>query len=256
MGEARLKVVLLRATPDADEITAMAARLCYSRMDVDALREKVASADQAAYLSRVMARGHLSVSEHAAFTFAVEGVSRSLLAQLTRHRIASFSVQSQRYVSMADGFDYVVPPSIAALGVEAAGEYRREMETMHRWYCAWQEKLGGPGEAANQDARFVLPNAAATRLVLTMNARELRHFFALRCCGRAQWEIRELAWRMLEECRRAAPVLFADAGPGCLNGPCPEGANSCGQAAAMRARSEAIDRAARAAEDERKTAQE
>ena len=115
------------------------------------------------------------------------------------------------------------------------------METLHAWYCRWQEKLGGPGEAANQDARFVLPNAAATRLVMTMNARELRHFFALRCCGRAQWEIREMAWQMLEECRRAAPALFEDAGPACLGGPCPEGKNSCGKQLEMRERSNRIN---------------
>ena len=236
MAEAKLKVVLLRATPDADEVTAMAARLCYSRMDVDALRERVESQDQEAFLRRVMARGHLSVSEHACFTFAVEGVSRSLLAQLTRHRIASFSVQSQRYVSMAEGFDYVIPPAIRALGEEAEREYAQQMETMHGWYRLWQERLGGAKESANEDARFVLPNAAATRLVMTMNARELRHFFSLRCCGRAQWEIREMAWQMLEECRRAAPLLFEDAGPACLQGPCPEGKNSCGRAEEMRAR--------------------
>ena len=241
MAEAKLKVILLRATPDADDVTAMAARLCYSRMDVEALRERVESQDQEEFLRRVMGRGHLSVSEHASFTFAVEGVSRALLAQLTRHRIASFSVQSQRYVSMADGFDYVVPPSIRALGPDEEAEYRRQMEQIHAWYCAWQQKLGGPGEAANQDARFVLPNAASTRLVLTMNARELRHFFALRCCGRAQWEIREMAWQMLCECRRAARVLFEDAGPACLCGPCPEGKSSCGRAEEMRARSRQID---------------
>ena len=241
MGIAKLKVMLLRATPDADDVTAMAARLCYSRMDIEALRERVETQDQEDFLRRVMGRGHLSISEHASFTFAVEGVSRSLLAQLTRHRIASFSVQSQRYVSMADGFDYVIPPSIAALGEEEEQEYIREMETLHAWYCRWQEKLGGPGEAANQDARFVLPNAAATRLVMTMNARELRHFFALRCCGRAQWEIREMAWQMLEECRRAAPALFEDAGPACLGGPCPEGKNSCGKQLEMRERSNRIN---------------
>ena len=240
MGKAKLKGVLLRFTPDADELTAMAARLCYSRLDIDQLKEKVESRDQEEFLRRVMGRGHLSVSEHGSFTFAVEGVSRSLLAQLTRHRIASFSVQSQRYVSMADGFDYVIPPSIAALGEAEEAEYVREMEQMHAWYCMWQEKLGGAGEAANQDARFVLPNAAATRLVMTMNARELRHFVALRCCGRAQWEIREMAWQMLTECRKAAPVLFEDAGPACLCGPCPEGKNSCGRMQEMRERSRTI----------------
>lgn len=234
MAKAKLKVILLRATPDPDEIVALGARLCYAQADVESLRERVEAKDQAAFVERVMERGHLSVTEHASFTFAVEGVSRALLAQLTRHRIASFSVQSQRYVSMADGFDYVVPPSISALGADAEAEFARQMEQMHAWYCQWQEKLGGAGESANQDARFVLPNAAATRLLVTMNARELLHFFELRCCNRAQWEIREMAWQMLACCREAAPALFAHAGPACVSGPCPEGKNTCGRANEVR----------------------
>ena len=234
MAKAKLKVILLRATPDPDEIVALGARLCYAQADVESLRERVEAKDQQAFVERVMERGHLSVTEHASFTFAVEGVSRALLAQLTRHRIASFSVQSQRYVSMADGFDYVVPPSISALGADAEAEFARQMEQMHAWYCQWQEKLGGAGESANQDARFVLPNAAATRLLVTMNARELLHFFELRCCNRAQWEIREMAWQMLSCCREAAPALFAHAGPACVSGPCPEGKNTCGKANEVR----------------------
>ena len=241
MAQARLKVILLRSTPDPDEVVALGARLCYAQADVDALRQRVEEKDQRGFVEGVMRRGHLSVTEHASFTFAVEGVSRTLLAQLTRHRIASFSVQSQRYVSMADGFDYVVPPSIEALGEEEAREFAREMEQMHAWYLRWQEKLGGAGEASNQDARFVLPGACATRLIVTMNARELLHFFELRCCNRAQWEIREMAWRMLALCREAAPALFAQAGPACLRGACPEGAHSCGQAAQVRARVEALN---------------
>ena len=234
MAKARLKVMLLRATPDPDEVVALGARLCYAQADLDTLRERVEKTDQQKYIAGVMARGHLSVTEHASFTFAVEGVSRTLLAQLTRHRIASFSVQSQRYVSMADGFDYVVPPSISALGEDAEAEFARQMDQMHAWYCQWQEKLGGAGESANQDARFVLPNAAATRLLVTMNARELLHFFELRCCNRAQWEIREMAWQMLACCREAAPALFAHAGPACVSGPCPEGKNTCGKASEVR----------------------
>ncbi|MBQ9009377.1 MAG: FAD-dependent thymidylate synthase [Clostridia bacterium] len=241
MGTAQLKVKLLAMTPDPDKLTALAARMCYSGMDTEALQSRVENEDQGAFLEGVMGRGHLSVAEHASFSFLIEGVSRALLAQLTRHRIASFSVQSQRYVSMEKTFDYVVPPSIAALGEDARRRYEEQMETMHTWYCEWQAALGGQGQSSNEDARFVLPNAAATRLVVTMNARELSHFFALRCCGRAQWEIREMAWQMLECCRRAAPVLFAKAGPACLNGPCPEGKNSCGQADKMRARAAAID---------------
>ena len=234
MAQAKLKVILLRATPDPDELVALGARLCYARADLDALQQKVESGDQRGFVERVMQRGHLSVTEHASFTFAVEGVSRALLAQLTRHRIASFSVQSQRYVSMADDFDYVIPPAIEALGEDERQEFIRQMETMHTWYCHWQEKLGGAKESANEDARFVLPNAAATRLVMTMNARELMHFFSLRCCNRAQWEIREMAWQMLTLCKQAAPALLEHAGPVCVSGACPEGKNTCGKAAEVR----------------------
>ena len=226
MAQAKLKVILLRATPDPDELVALGARLCYARADLDALQQKVESGDQRGFVE--------SVTEHASFTFAVEGVSRALLAQLTRHRIASFSVQSQRYVSMADGFDYVIPPAIEALGEDERQEFIRQMETMHTWYCHWQEKLGGAKESANEDARFVLPNAAATRLVMTMNARELMHFFSLRCCNRAQWEIREMAWQMLALCKQAAPALFEHAGPACVSDACPEGKNTCGKAAEVR----------------------
>ena len=240
MAKAELKVMLLRATPDPDEVVALGARLCYAQADLDTLRERVETHDQQKYIAGVMERGHLSVTEHASFTFAVEGVSRALLAQLTRHRIASFSVQSQRYVSMTDGFDFVVPPSISALGEEEEAEFIRQMDTMHKWYCQWQDKLGGAKEKSNEDARFVLPNAAATRLLVTMNARELIHFFELRCCNRAQWEIREMAWKMLAECRKAAPALFAGAGPACLSGPCPEGKATCGKAKEVKERHAAL----------------
>ena len=239
MAKANLKVMLLCATPDPDEVVALGARLCYAQADLDALRERVETTDQQKYIAGVMARGHLSVTEHASFTFAVEGVSRALLAQLTRHRIASFSVQSQRYVSMADGFDYVIPPSISALGAQEEAEFIRQMDTMHAWYCQWQEKLGGAKEAANQDARFVLPGACETRLMMTMNVRELRHFLSLRMCSRAQWEIRALATEMHRLCMEVAPALFADAGPGCLRGACPEGEKTCGRMVEIRAQRKA-----------------
>ena len=245
MAQAKLKVILLRATPDPDELVAMGARLCYAKADLDALQQKVESSDQREFVERVMQRGHLSVTEHANFTFAVEGVSRALLAQLTRHRIASFSVQSQRYVSMADGFDYVIPPAIEALGEEAKQEFIRQMDTMHAWYCGWQEKLGGTKEKANEDARFVLPNAAATRMLVTMNARELLHFLSLRCCNRAQWEIRSVAWQMLALAYEAAPALFGKAGPGCLRSACPEGKKCCGRSDEVRARFDEIKNAKR-----------
>lgn len=167
-------------------------------------------------------------------------MSRALLAQLTRHRIASFSVQSQRYVSMAKGFDYVIPPAIEALGESEKQEFIRQMDTIHEWYCHWQEKLGGAKESANEDARFVLPNAASTRLLVTMNARELMHFFSLRCCNRAQWEIREMAWQMLTLCKQAASALFEHAGPACVSGACPEGKNTCGKMAEVREKAKSL----------------
>lgn len=174
-------------------------------------------------LTGALSCGHESVLEHASFTFRVEGVSRALLAQITRHRLASFSVESQRYVSLKGGFPYVIPPSIAALGPEHVKIYVTQMDAMSRWYDYWSAVV--PGE----DARFILPNACQTKFIMTMNARELRHFFSLRTCNRAQWEIRALADEMLRICKEEAPMLFADAGCACMAGkPCPEGKRSCG----------------------------
>ena len=228
-----MHVELVRATPLPEQIAALGARLCYSGSPIEKLTEQT-DTDQDDFLSGVIETGHLSILEHASFTFYIEGVSRVLLAQITRHRIASFSVQSQRYVSKEKGFDYVIPPSIAALGEDAVAEYEAQMRTMHAWYAGWQEKLGKRGEASNEDARFVLPGACETRMIVTMNARELLHFFALRCCCRAQWEIRALADQMLALAYREAPALFQKAGPPCLSGACPEGKRSCGQADAAR----------------------
>ncbi len=237
--QANLKVALIRHTLSPEETVALGARLCYSRATIDDLTQRVSAKDQTAFVQKIMGMGHESVLEHASFTFGVEGVSRVLLAQLTRHRIASFSVQSQRYVSYEDGFGYIMPPKIAALGDEAQEEYHRQMKQMHEWYCAWQEKLG-TGEGSNEDARFVLPGACETRLMMTMNVRELRHFFGLRMCSRAQWEIRAMATEMHRLCMEVAPALFADAGPGCLRGACPEGAKSCGKAGEIKRERQAM----------------
>ena len=242
MPEVTPNVKLIRYTPAPEELIAMAGKLCYSAADLADLGEGVAERDQTKYLSRLSEMGHYSTFEHASFTFGIEGVSRSLLAQITRHRIASFSVQSQRYVALGDdenGFDYVVPPRIAALGEEAEAEYHAQMAQMNAWYQAWRKRLG-TGEASNEDARFVLPNAAATRMLVTMNARELLHFLSLRCCNRAQWEIRSVAWQMLALAYEAAPALFGKAGPGCLRGACPEGRKCCGHSDEVRARFEEI----------------
>lgn len=234
MPEKTLQVTLLTHTPEPEKVCALAARTCYSALEMEELQSRVSQKEQGEFLKRVLASGHDSILEHASFTFTVQGVSRALLAQLTRHRIASFSVQSQRYVSLAEGFGYIVPPRIAALGPQARAEFEGQMAQMQAWYAAWQEKLGA-GEGANEDARFVLPNACETHITFTMNARELLHFFSLRCCTRAQWEIRALAAQMLRLCKAAAPVIFSSAGPGCLRGACPEGAKSCGQAQTVRA---------------------
>lgn len=239
MARSHLKVALLRHTADMQELVALGARLCYSRADVDTLKRRIEEKDQTAFIKKLMDMGHDSVMEHASFTFAVEGVSRILLAQLTRHRIASFSVQSQRYVSYAGGFSYILPPRIEALGEEAVKEYERQMALMQQWYEGWQEKLG-TGEQSNEDARFVLPGACETRLMMTMNVRELNHFFALRMCNRAQWEIRAMAREMHRLCLNAAPLLFEKAGPGCLNGPCPEGEKTCGKMLEIRREREAL----------------
>ena len=233
MAEQHLNVTLIAHTPEPEKVIAMASRTCYSALDLEGLDKKTDTTDNAAYIRRVLASGHTSIAEHASFTFGLEGVSRTLLAQITRHRVASFSVQSQRYVSVAGAevFDYVLPPRIRALGPEAVEKFAQQMKTMQRWYDEWSEALG---EDSAEDARFVLPGAAATRIVMTMNARELLHFFSLRMCNRAQWEVREAAWRMYELVYPLAPSVFENAGPGCARGACPEGKRTCGKAAEVR----------------------
>lgn len=228
MPRAELKVELLSHSMGGENIATLGAKLCYANAEIADLLQKVNSQDQEKFLSIILSTGHLSVIEHISFTFGVEGVSRALLGQLTRHRIASFSVQSQRYVSYEKGFRYIVPPAIEALGECAVREYESQMATIHNWYKDWQSKLE-KGERGNEDARFVLPNACETKLLVTMNARELLHFFSLRCCNRAQWEIHRLADEMLKLVKEKAPVIFKNAGPGCVRGACPEGAKTCGK---------------------------
>ena len=228
MPRSEMKVALVRHTLSPEEVVALGARLCYSKARVDDLLTRVEAKDQTDFVHKIMGMGHDSVLEHASFTFGIEGVSRVLLAQITRHRLASFSVQSQRYVSYESGFGYIVPPKIEALGDEAVAEFEQQMDTLHQWYTEWQQKLG-TGEGGNEDARFVLPGACETRMMVTMNVRELRHFFSLRMCSRAQWEIRALANEMHRLCMEVAPALFENAGPGCLRGACPEGEKTCGK---------------------------
>jgi len=216
-----LKVRLLNHTENPDRICAAAAQSCYSERGASELFDSTTDERAEKMIGKVVGMGHLSVVEHAHFTFSIEGVSRSLTHQLVRHRIASYSQQSQRYVGMSKA-EYILPPSIA--GDPAAREaFSRAMDDAWRVYAELAEKV------PKEDARYVLPNACQTNITVTMNARELWHFFSLRCCRRAQWEIRMMAWKMLVEARKAAPVLFKDAGPPCFRGPCPEGEYSCGE---------------------------
>ena len=252
-----MQVKLLAYTPEPEKTVACAAKLCYAAADIDTVYEGLTEEKTASFLEMLQSIGHQSPIEHASFTFGIQGVSRSLLAQITRHRIASFSVQSQRYVK-EDGFQYVVPPEIAEIP-EAREEFLRAMEEDQRHYERLSQLLqekhkqaflaAGESEKsaerkaekkAIEDARFVLPNACATKMIMTMNARSLLNFFSNRCCNRAQWEIRELATQMLKEVKVVAPHLFEKAGPPCLRGACPEGKMSCGKAKEVRERFQAL----------------
>ncbi|RMG67201.1 MAG: FAD-dependent thymidylate synthase [Nitrospirae bacterium] len=238
MRQARLKVLLLRHTPEPEETVAMAAKLCYSPSDIESLKEKIAKKDQKQFVKRLMAMGHMSPVEHPSFTFAIEGISRACSHQLVRHRIASYSQQSQRYVSEEAGFDYVIPPSIKEDPelMEYYNDFMQRAQEAYNFIVKRLNERGLKGESANQDARFVLPNACETKIIVTMNARELLHFFRQRCCLRAQWEIRAMAEEMLKLVKRVAPVIFEKAGPGCISGPCPEGEYSCGKIKEVRKR--------------------
>jgi thymidylate synthase (FAD) len=215
-----VRVILLRHTEDPDRVCAAAASSCYSAQGASELHEGMSDARVARLLRRVVGSGHHSVVEHAVFTFSLEGVSRAMTHQLVRHRIASYSQQSQRYVRL-DRADYVTPPE-----VEKVPEAKRSFDAaMERAWEVYGELVaqGIPEE----DARFVLPGAATTNITVTMNARELLHFFRLRCCMRAQWEVRRVALRMLEEVKRVAPIIFENAGRPCLTGPCPDDWKEC-----------------------------
>ncbi|MBR6870492.1 MAG: FAD-dependent thymidylate synthase [Candidatus Methanomethylophilaceae archaeon] len=214
-----MKVMLLACTQNADAICAAAGNSCYSNKPASEIVEDI---DSEKVLSRIVGMGHHSVIEHAVFTFSVEGVSRALTHQLVRHRMASFSQQSQRYVSLTEP-TYVTPHTIEG-DPEAEKRFEETMDSIWKAYRDLEE-MGIPAE----DARYLLPNGCTTNITITMNARELLHFFSLRCCNRAQWEIREMADRMLELCMEVSPVIFKDAGPPCVRGPCPEGKLSCGK---------------------------
>ena len=217
-----MHVELLYHTPDPERAIATAARLCYAPVGAAELMETMPEERVRSVLSTIMGSGHFSTLEHASYTFAVDGVSRALTHQLVRHRIASFNQQSQRYVRFADGVATVKPESVAE-SEEASAVFDQAIDAAVEAYG----KLLDAGVPA-EDARYLLPNAAETKIVITMNVRELLHFFSLRCCNRAQWEIRDMAHRMLELARPTAPFIFLDAGAPCVGGTCPEGKMTCG----------------------------
>lgn len=240
------KVTLLAHTPFPEHTVASAAKLCYSPSTIDGIRDGLTDEKAASFVEMLSEIGHESPIEHASFTFGIEGVSRALLAQITRHRIASFSVQSQRYVAEND-FEFVTPPEIAA-EPEALALFNEAMQKDKEYYEKITEVLKAKHKAAFlaegkdekaadraaekkaiEDARFVLPNACDTKMVVTMNARSLHNFFRHRCCNRAQWEIQDVANQMLALVCEVAPNLFKNAGPSCLTGGCPEGKMTCGK---------------------------
>ena len=247
-----MKVRLLAHTPEPERLIAAAAKNCYSSTDVDGILDGLTEEKTDSFLRMLTEIGHESPIEHVSFSFAIEGVSRSLLAQITRHRIASFSVQSQRYVR-EHGFEYVLPPEIEKIPaakekfIAAMEEDQRIYEeltaTLMEGYLAENLAAGMSEKAARsaaekkaiEDARYVLPNACTTRIVMTANARSLQNFFRLRCCNRAQWEIRMLAEKMYALVYAVAPTLFSKSGPSCVDGTCTEGKMTCGKAAEVRA---------------------
>lgn len=219
-----MRVALISHTQDPEYTVATAIRLCYSASDIGRIREGLDADEVKRLIRKVLELGHFSVLEHASFTFGIEGISRACSHQLVRHRMASFSQQSQRYVKMT-GFEFSIPPSIEQ-DEELVRRFRQAMEEAREHYSAFIS-AGIPAE----DARYVLPNATETKLIMTANARSLLNFFELRLCTRAQWEIRQLAQLMLEEVRRVAPNIFAAAGPCCESkGYCSEGTMGCGRA--------------------------
>ena len=244
-------VTLLAYTPNPEKTVASAAKLCYSSSNVQGIMEGLTAEKTKSFVEMLSEIGHESPVEHASFTFGIEGVSRAFLAQVTRHRLASYSVQSQRYVKKEE-FDYITPPEVAA-DTEALAVYQKAMQSAAEAYQKITEVLsekhkkqfllsGMEEKAAKraaekkaiEDARFVLPNACDTKMVMTINARSLLNFFRHRCCNRAQWEIRDVAEQMYRLVYAVAPNIFKNAGPSCLYGPCPEGKMSCGRAKEMR----------------------
>lgn len=216
-----MKVKLVKYTPEPEKTVAVAARLCYSPAGGEDLFENLTKEEAEKLVRFVVKSGHLSTTEHISFTFAIEGVSRALTHQLVRHRLASYNQQSQRYVKFFDNFEYITPPAVRN-NSRVFDKFDSMVKSIHSFY---EEMLASGVEA--EDARYILPAASETKIIVTMNGRELLHFFTVRCCNRAQWEIKELAIAMLKLVKKVSSVVFENSGPNCLRGPCPEGKFKC-----------------------------
>ena len=235
-----MKVTLLSHTPEPEKLIATAAKLCYSSSDIDHLMEGLTPDKVDSFINMLMEIGHESPIEHVTFTFGIEGISRACSHQLVRHRIASYSQKSQRYVNETQ-FEYVTPPSIKKRH-ELRDMFDEKMRDIQKAYSEMKILLKNAlieedgmdpkvaEKAANEDTRFLLPNACCTSIIVTMNIRSLFNFFKHRCCNRAQWEIRAVANEMWQLCMDVAPNIFQHAGPDCVTkGKCPEGKMSCGK---------------------------
>ncbi|MCS7233998.1 MAG: FAD-dependent thymidylate synthase [Synergistetes bacterium] len=204
-----MRVKLLNFTPNPDFTVYLAARVCYSKVSIEELEKEAKEEKVKALIKKVIKSGHHSVLEHASFTFGVEGVSRVTTHQLVRHRIASYSQQSLRWVNAGD-MEIIIPPSVSAN--EEALKLFEEVIRFAKVVYAKLVELGIPKE----DARFLIPQGVSSEIIFTMNARELHHFFRLRLCSKSQWEIRKLAYLAFLEVRKVAPIIFEKAGPPCI----------------------------------------
>ena len=225
MPEVKPKAKLIAYTKNPEITVAAAIRQCYSKFDADDLTEKITEDKKKELIKNVISAGHTSTIEHASFTFSISGISRACSHELVRHRIASYSQQSQRYVKPEDELNYIIPPKIKN-NKKLSKKYLEHLKEVHKFY-----KELFDAQIAPEDARFVLPNAIETKIVVTMNARSLLNFFQRRLCNRAQWEIRTLATKMHQEVMKIAPNIFKHAGPTCeIEKICWEGKLACPKA--------------------------
>lgn len=250
MEDVRAKVYLLAHTVpvnttdnslNPERVVAAAGKLCYSKSDVINLYQGLDDKETERFVKMLSSMGHESPIEHISFTFGIEGISRTCSHQIVRHRIASYSQQSQRYVDLQNSFNYIMPdaiknnPKAAEMyklsiysDMEVYKEITRALIEEYTKDITDKKQISLLTKKALEDARFALPNACETKIIVTMNARTLLNFFKERCCSRAQWEIRDVAYQMLDLVLDVAPNVFSKAGAPCVFGACPEGKMSCG----------------------------